>query len=288
MLSTYNPALTRHILPFLEESSLSSIPNDLDFGGIWGIYLHNFHPIFNILDYTGVKGEDGLSLISRSTPYGRILVQGMCLAATLHPDAKRCCRLNGGALLSPRIFADEVALSMRTTLDLGLITHKPTLLKALFLLSFYTQYIQGDLPSQWSSRLVHLAHTMGIHLASNEEGNWVFLDIWALDRLNAAFHGRPVLLHERDSDLNIQVMINDIGPAWPARRLFLQVVMLLDGVIGLYRPATAQNYPKIAFEFPSFEELVLNTGGTRGDNYMLGKNSGKLNRGAIQLLPNFP
>jgi hypothetical protein len=61
----------------------------------------------------------------------------------------------------------------------------------------------------------------------------LFLCAWTIDRLNAAFHGRPVLMHERDFDLGMKQCIARYKPAF---QVMLRVVDLLDKVISLYRP----------------------------------------------------
>jgi hypothetical protein len=47
----------------------------------------------------------------------------------------------------------------------------------------------------------------------------------------------------------------------PCFRLFLEIIALLDEVIALYRPLPGAADLGLAWEFPSFEEVVLKLGG---------------------------
>jgi hypothetical protein len=54
-------------------------------------------------------------------------------------------------------------------------------------------------------------------------------------------------------------------------QVFLRVVMLLDTVINLYRPANDQNAPGLEGEFPSLEELLAASGGSQIATPLLGE-----------------
>jgi hypothetical protein len=71
--------------------------------------------------------------------------------------------------------------------------------------------------------------------------------------MNAAFHGRPVLIHERDISGVLEQRFEEQGTAF---RLLLRIIMLLDKVIGLYRPSLNLGDSGLELEFPSFEEMV--------------------------------
>ena len=71
--------------------------------------------------------------------------------------------------------------------------------------------------------------------------------------MTAAFNGKPVLMHERDFGINI---LEGFEQQEPCFRLLLQVTMLLDKVIELYRPSSNIIYSELEVEFPAFEEMV--------------------------------
>lgn len=86
----------------------------------------------------------------------------------------------------------------------------------------------------------------------------LFLAVWALDRLNAAFYGRPCLLHERDMRQDIP---HGIKRQEPCFRLFLSIVQLLDKVIDLYRPTRDMPEAKsIEMDIPTYEAMILDAG----------------------------
>lgn len=109
------------------------------------------------------------------------------------------------------------------------------------------------------ARLVSLAHTHGIHLellnrahADGQpaaDGGRLFRCLYALDRLLAAFAGRPVMFH--NNDLIRAPSPDDKDP--PAFRLFMSLILLLDQVIEMYRPN-----PKVSYiDVPVFERLAI-------------------------------
>lgn len=111
------------------------------------------------------------------------------------------------------------------------------------------------------ARLVSLAHTHGIHLellnkahtdgqpAADGGGSKLFKCLYALDRLLAAFAGRPVMFH--NNDLIRVPSPDDRDP--PAFRLFMSLILLLDQVIEMYRPS-----PKVSYiDVPVFERLAI-------------------------------
>ncbi|GAB1317780.1 Transcription factor domain-containing protein [Madurella fahalii] len=111
------------------------------------------------------------------------------------------------------------------------------------------------------ARLVSLAHTHGIHLdllnrahtdsrpAADGGGSRLFRCLYALDRLLAAFAGRPVMFHNDDL---IRIPSTDEKDP-PAFRLFMSLIFLLDQVIEMYRPN-----PKVSYiDVPVFERLAI-------------------------------
>jgi hypothetical protein len=86
--------------------------------------------------------------------------------------------------------------------------------------------------------------------------------------MNAAFNGRPVQMHERDIRKDLDHCFKQQEPCF---RLFLEVIMLLDKVIDLYRPLASPGAPTtLNWDFPSFEEVVLKCGGSQIGTSALG------------------
>jgi hypothetical protein len=206
--------------------------------------------------------------------------QAICLAASFVPRARLHLNLRstGDEQPSPRVpsdFATEVSLALRTSIDLGLIKDKFVLIQLLALLSLFTQ-LSGDCHSsaELTSRSVSYIHTIGLYLDTqnnrkdDELATRLFCCVWVLDRLNAAFHGRPVLMHERDYGRNLEACFQQQDAIF---QLLLNVVLLLDKVIALYRPNTDVDSRKgWESDFPLFEELLNHSGSARASAHILG------------------
>ena len=75
-------------------------------------------------------------------------------------------------------------------------------------------------------------------------------------------------MHERDLRKDLDRCFQQQEPAF---RLFLEVVVLLDKVIELYRPlALSGDSPVLDWEFPAFEDIVLNCGSSHIGTSALG------------------
>jgi len=86
--------------------------------------------------------------------------------------------------------------------------------------------------------------------------------------MNAAFNGRAVQMHERDISKDLNQCFKEQEPCF---RVFLEVIVLLDKVIDLYRPLASPGAPAtLNWDFPSFEEVVLNCGGSQIGTSALG------------------
>ncbi len=118
--------------------------------------------------------------------------------------------------------------------------------------------------SQLCARAVHHVHSTGLHVRGEQEiqkdpyGATLLSCIWAVDRLNAAMNGRPVLMHDQDFGKDLDQCFQQQKPCL---RLFIEVVKLLDEVIRLYRPSAVSD-PFLDKIYPSFEDLVVKCGGS--------------------------
>jgi hypothetical protein len=159
-------------------------------------------------------------------------------------------------------FANTISSAMRAVINSGLIKDRTKVIPVLIILSLHT-YCSDDrhLPAELAALAVSHAHTMGLHHPRNPgtgNGNSAYLErlfccVWAMDRLTAAFHGRPIIMHDRDCGRDLQACFSRQEPCF---RLFLENVSLLDSVINLYRPALPSSVQGESQEIPRFEELV--------------------------------
>ncbi|PVH88399.1 hypothetical protein DL98DRAFT_580807 [Cadophora sp. DSE1049] len=255
------------LIPLLEQECLSTIPPPDGLQALAQIYFDKVYPIFPVVNESTVQSAH------LSKPDHTILQQGICLAASKNHVAGPYLAL-GDANLSCREFGEKISGAMRMTIEMGLVTNKVVLIQALALLSQFTDDPPGeDLSSQFCMRAVHQVQSLGLHIKGQEEhadqGNTTLLCcIWAMDRMNAAFNGRPVSMHERDlrKDLDQCFQLQE-----PSFCLFLEVVTLLDKVIELYRPlALSGEAPVLGWEFPAFEDIVLKCGSSHIGTMTLG------------------
>jgi len=198
---------------------------------------------------------------------GRILLQqSICLAASKDFASKdHLIFADSEAPLSGREFGDKVSRALRLEIEMGLVIDKIVLIQVLALMS---QFIDGsdggDMSSQLCARAVHHVHSIGLHVRGEREiqqdpyGATLLSCIWAIDRLNAAMNGRPVLMHDRDFSKDLDQCFQQQKPCF---RLFIEVVKLLDKVIRLYRPSVGSD-PFVDEIYPSFEDLVMKCGGS--------------------------
>jgi hypothetical protein len=107
------------------------------------------------------------------------------------------------------------------------------------------------------AQAIHHAHTIGMHLMRTDQQpttslKALFWCLWSLDKWNAAMNGRPIMIHDRD--MNQQV--DDVISLFPASfRLWLRIAEKLGRVILFYRPIV-NGVDHEELDLPSFEELI--------------------------------
>lgn len=254
---------------YVRSHCLTCCPPPADYTILRRIYLEKLDPIFPILGgHLTTPPQDEIG--------GKVMQQVVALAAAADPGATRHLRLNpDGSLLSRHDFCTSLSHSIQTIVDSGLITDRIFLTRILAALSLYMQPScpdEADVPALLNGRAVHQMHTLGLQMASEgSHGNSqatrsLFCCLWALDRINGAFYGRACLIHERDVGWDIG---GCIAAQVPSFRLFLMIVVLLDKVIGLYRPGNRQE-KDIIIELPIFEQMILDAGAVRISSSCLG------------------
>jgi len=265
----FDSLVQKVMIPLLAEECLSLLPPQPELEKLCSIYFEKHHPIFPVID------ENTFRTMDPTDPASVLLKQGICLVASLNPSAKRYLRVPKTSSLSvPREFGRRLSAAMRMSIELGLVTKKVVIIQALALLSFFIDGPNGgDLSSQFCARAVHYVHSVGLHIQSQHQGQddqyaeTLLCCIWALDRLNAALHGRPVLMHERDMGRDLDACFQTQNACF---RLFLRIIVLLDKVIGLYRPSNDRNCGLQA-EFQLFEEFLEDAGGSQIPTPLLSK-----------------
>lgn len=268
--NTSDLRIPRLFASHLEDACMRLLPEEPDFQSIYKIYLEDIHPIFPVIDQVAFESTPA------DSPDGVLLRQAICLAASTNSMAKDFLKFDSQttSFSSRTEFIREIVFAIRTSLNLGLVKDKLVLIQALSLMGLFTQFADDrDLSAELTASAISYCHTAGLHLRSKDNtgslasGSRLFCCVWALDRLNAAFHGRPVLMHERDFDRDLETCFSEQEPCF---QLFLRTVLLLDRVISLYRP---EKEPVVPWEqdFPLFEDLVERSNALSVKSRLLGK-----------------
>ena len=273
------PIMDRFLLPFVKEHCLTCYPPQADFDKLKAIFIQKIHPIFPIIPLEALDGDV-------SDPTTVVLRQLVSLAAGMDPDAAQHLRLwnRGLELLTPADFSQSISSSVRAILETSIIADRVLHIRALTLLSLYTQPTcaeESDLPAQLGGRAIQHIQTLGLHLLrydapNSDELETLFCSVWALDRVNGAVYGRPYLLHERDIGANLEACIRKRPPCF---RLFLLVCQWLDQVIELYRPgpsAEASGTEKVAYiDLPVLEAMIVEADALKVPSSLIGTSARK-------------
>ncbi|RDW91650.1 hypothetical protein BP5796_02815 [Coleophoma crateriformis] len=253
-------SVVQHVLiPVLEQECLGNLPPPKARDDLIKIYFDKVHPIFPIIDrevYSALEPQD---------PRRILLQQGLCLAASKHSAATDSLILQESrGLLTCRKFGEFILASMRMIIELCIVSDQLILIQALALMfQFNDEPDGGDFSSQLCLRAVHYSQTIGLHLKSQQcssrdkSAARLFCCIWAIDKMNSAFHGRPVMMHERDFSRNLVECIQQQEAPF---RLLLETTLLLDKIIDRYRPTQESEEDVMKDVFPTFEELAIRCG----------------------------
>ncbi|KAK2031723.1 fungal-specific transcription factor domain-containing protein [Colletotrichum zoysiae] len=239
-----------------EHQFLAVLPKQEHYDQLKKIYLRDVHRILPVMNVDIL--EKPTSTVSQV-----LCKQAVCLAAGSNPSAKPYLTLgeDSSAVLAYPEFALRLSSAIRKALGLGLVKDRVQAVAILVILSLYTHFSQDrHLSAELAAQAVSNAQTVGLHLqnppARSEEPAYLtrlFCCVWAMDQLNAAFHGRPVMMHERDLGRDMEACIAEQDSCF---RLFLEVVVLLGCIIDLYRPAARNTGCVVMEDLPSFDSLV--------------------------------
>lgn len=260
--------ISQLLLPHLEDECLSLLPDPASYGALQSLYFKQIHPLFPILD------ESGLQTMPPQLPGTILLKQAVCLAASSCLPAEPFLSFGSTASqpLNRAEYVQKLSLAMRTSLNLGLATDKLVASQVFALLSLFTQFADDrHLSAELNARAIAHFQTLGIHVTpdlSSAHSSRVFLSIWALDRLNAAFHGRPTILKQEDFGQDVEKCIAKQEPAF---QLFLRTALLLDRVIDLYRPKSSERDLNWDVDFPDFEEIIERAGASKVGTTLIGE-----------------
>lgn len=266
-----SPWLPSLLIPNFEDTYTRLLPPSQDMNRLYKIYLDDIHPIFPAIDIKAFEQKTHLGTCDYV-----FLQQAICLAASKNPSASPFLRLPTMSNISTHAdFGRELIFAIQTAVNLGLVRNKLVLTQGLALAGFLTQFTQNrDGSLQLTANAVIHCQTAGMHLKKEEDqpdrafSNQLFCCVWALDRLNAAFHGRALLMHERDFGINLHTCLADQQPCF---QVFLRSIKLLDEVIELYRPKVDTGPLILADNFPLFESHIEVSQALNVKSRLLGK-----------------
>lgn len=255
----------------INQSLHQILPPDEQYRELRNIYRKNIHPIWPVFQDASLSTlGDGTT----SSAYGIRLA--VSLAASTQPEAKAYLYFSKSTAPVPfSEFSKHISETLLRIPEINMHDRSLDWLRILILVSLFHQPTRASdrhIPTRLCYEAIHHAQTIGLHLCeygvgrTDENAGNVFFALWALDRLNAAMYGRPVVIHERDLNRDMWRSIGSLEH--PCFRLLLYIIWHLDKVIDLYRP-----YPKegAVIDMPVFEGLCLDAMANRMPAHLLGE-----------------
>lgn len=254
---------------------LDYLPDLESFVVLREIYLKEIHPLFPIFQPEAIPttfARDELRFTDA------ILVLSVCLAVAASPAARPHLPLqHQDGLWTPELFARRLSQTLIKALETVGSIDKWRSVRVFTVLSLFSQLAADDHASaEYCARAVSYSQTLQLHLETAHVRKddalavRLFLCVWALDRLNAAFHSRPLLIHPRDIGRNMEATIAQQDAGF---RVLLIVCGLLEETIHLYRPFRETGKNKDDLLFPSFEDLVVRADAVQCETHLLGQSN---------------
>lgn len=252
---------------------LDYLPDLESFVVLREIYLKEIHPLFPIFQPEAIPttfARDELRFTDA------ILMLSVCLSVAASPAARPHLPLqHQDGLWTPELFAKRLSQTLIRALETAGSIDKWKAVRLFTVLSLFSQLAADDHASaEYCARAVSYSQTLQLHLETAHVRKddalavRLFLCVWALDRLNAAFHSRPLLIHPRDIGRNMVATISQQDAGF---RVLLAVCGLLEETITLYRPFRETGKGKDDLLFPSFEDLVVRTDAVQCETHLLGQ-----------------
>lgn len=252
---------------------LDFLPDLESFVVLREIYLKEIHPLFPIFQPESIPitfARDELRCTDA------IFMLSVCLSVASSPAARPHLPLqHQDGFWSPELFARRLSQTLVKAVETAGSVDKWRAVRVFTVLSLFSQLAADDHASaEYCARAVSYSQTLQLHLETAHVRKddalavRLFLCVWALDRLNAAFHSRPLLIHPRDIGRNMEATIAQQDAGF---RVLLVVCGLLEEIIHLYRPFRETGKGKDDLLFPSFEELVVRADAVQCETHLLGQ-----------------
>ncbi|KAK5083650.1 hypothetical protein LTR05_006154 [Lithohypha guttulata] len=191
------------------------------------------------------------------------LIQAICLVACKTQEAVPYLRLyEDGPLMDPIPFARALHTGLDAAMKADLEADRFTKVQILTLMSLHNDGPGGiEESSLHLVMAIHDAQTTGLHINTpgrtpNDEQAMLWWTLWTLDKFNACLGGRPLMIAERDIDIDRPSVEPNARSQTMA--VWLEMGNLLDRVIEYYRPGVDLDTAGWEDEFPSFQDLTQN------------------------------
>ncbi|KKK13225.1 hypothetical protein ARAM_000554 [Aspergillus rambellii] len=219
------------------------------------IYFRRVHSVFPLINEHEFRTEFQSGSVSSR------LVQAVCLVASKDREAKSKLYLPGHVEVLP---VDEFSnllyddLVEATALDME--RRRIVLIQILTLLSLHVQGPDSfDRATMHLTQAIHHAHTVGLHLTKGAPTDdtkpfiALFWCLWSLDRWNAAIHGRPLVINDRDLGQQLADVIDLFEAPF---RVWLSLASIMGEVLSVYRPVLDSPLDENRPNIPRFEEIL--------------------------------
>lgn len=278
---------------YIEASASYLSPPPESWTALKNIYITKIHPILPIFAPTRISN---ISLASRpwanSSKSAKLLdhliVASICLSAAVEPAAAPFLRFSGHKSQDPVPYSNygsslvefirNASRKIEKKLDACLLDY----IRVLALTSFYWQPNSADrhVPTIIFAEVVSLVHAYGLHVTGSNDlkpnssgytmdkndSEKLFACLVAMDRINAALHGRAIMFADRDISPDLHSRYKTPSTFEPGLHLLMLLVLELNTVIDLYRPRPAVENLTI----PVFEALVLQARAENESQFVLG------------------
>jgi hypothetical protein len=191
------------------------------------------------------------------------LVQAICLVACKTEESAPYLRLyEDGPLLDPIPFARSLHTGLDAAMKADLEADRFTKVQIMTLMSLHNDGPGGiEESSLHLVQAIHDAQTTGVHIDTpgrtrNDQGAQLWWTLWMLDKYNACLGGRPLMIAERDID--IEEPETEANPRSQSLTVWRALGHLLDKVIEFYRPISDPDATGWEQDFPSWKTLTAN------------------------------
>lgn len=241
------------------------IPDDTVCEALSNIYFSTIHRFIPLVDETAFRQDRASGNLSVS------LLLAVLLAACRDSRAKPHLWFSGPAggskrePLRSREFAQRIYTHLASLLKAEAETDRIVLIQVHALMSLHCEGSTGNESASLNLvTAIHHLQVLGMHLPRADETDksgrfsTIFWSMWCLDRLNAAYNGRPTIIHERDMANKVPFTCSKDAERKELRPfiVWLKLTDLLDKTISYYRPVAEPTCTGWEERFPSFEELL--------------------------------